>query len=91
MKPDTREWNKSSNYDPIDTMEVDGVAWEFLRRNRQYQADYKDSTLREPEPAERETDDIQSSPENGISQKWGLRFCRRSKADVPAAAAILAP
>ena len=91
MKPDTREWNKPSNYDPIDTMEVNGVAWEFLRRNRQYQADYKDSTLREPEPAESETNDIQSSPGNGISPKWGLRFCRRSTADVPAAAAILAP
>ncbi|MBB4096310.1 hypothetical protein HGG72_23330 [Ochrobactrum pecoris] len=91
MKPDTREWNKSSNYDPIDAMEVDGVAWEFLRRNQQYQADYKNSTLQEPEPAESETDGIQSSPDSGIPKKWGLRFCRRSKVDVPAATTVLAP
>lgn len=45
-----------------------------LRRNQQYQADYKNSTLQEPEPAESETDGIQSSPDSGIPKNGGCDF-----------------
>lgn len=65
MRPDTSHWRADSAYDFMDQTGVDNLAWECLRRNGDYQKDYRvllgaghlDQRL--PEPMER---------------RWGLRF-----------------
>jgi len=65
MRPDTSHWRADSAYDFMDQAGVDNLAWECLRRNGEYQQDYRvlrgagrlDQRL--PEPME---------------HRWGLRF-----------------
>lgn len=65
MRPDTSRWRTDSAYDFMDHAGVDHLAWECLRRNADYQKDYRDLRRNErldrplPEPMER---------------RWGLRF-----------------
>ncbi len=67
MRPDTSHWRADSAYDFMDHAGVDHLAWECLRRNRDYQMDFRDLRLEDrlghplPEPMER---------------RWGLRFRR---------------
>ncbi len=35
-------WQTASAYDYLDNLAVDGLAWEYLRRNTQYQQDFTD-------------------------------------------------
>ena len=66
MGPDTSRWRASSSYDFMDRAGVDDLAWECLRRNRDYQMDYaglrRGKALHLPLPEEME-------------HRWGLRFC----------------
>ncbi len=65
MRPDTSHWRADSAYDFLDQAGVDNLAWECLRRNGEYQQEYRvlrgagrlDQRL--PEPME---------------HRWGLRF-----------------
>lgn len=82
MKPDTSEWNRSGLYDPLEDMEVDGMAWEFLRRNDLYQADYTHLAGTSPSQA--------PIADKTIGDRWGLRFRRPSRIDELRAASILA-
>ncbi|MEM8993008.1 MAG: DUF6499 domain-containing protein [Pseudomonadota bacterium] len=34
------DWRDSRAYDYFDTLDVSGLAWECLRRNEQYRAEY---------------------------------------------------
>jgi hypothetical protein len=65
MRPDTSRWRASPSYDFMDLAGVDDLAWECLRRNRDYQQDYaglrRDKSLDLPMPEEME-------------RRWGLRF-----------------
>ncbi|MDP0926547.1 DUF6499 domain-containing protein [Paracoccus onubensis] len=65
MRPDTSHWHMDAAYDDIDHAGVDHLAWECLRRNRDYQADYTElrriGTLDDPLPA-------------AMEARWGLRF-----------------
>lgn len=65
MKPDTSRWSASSPYDFMDQAGVDDLAWECLRRNRDYQQDYaglrRNKSLDLPVPEDME-------------RRWGLRF-----------------
>lgn len=65
MKPDTSRWRASSSYDFIDRAGVDDLAWECLRRNRDYQKDY--ARLRRGKAL-----DLPVSEE--METRWGLRF-----------------
>lgn len=68
MTPDASIW-RSSEYDHLDGLTASDLAWEWLRRNDAYDADFEASASGHgtPEPlAER------------IRQRWGLRFPRRS-------------
>lgn len=65
MKPNTSRWRVASTYDFVDHVGVDDLAWECLRRNRDYQKDYaalkQRGALDHPIPAE-------------LERRWGLRF-----------------
>lgn len=65
MKPDTSHWRSDSAYDFMDHASVDDLAWECLRRNRDYQTDFRDlhrkNRLENPLPKKME-------------RRWGLRF-----------------
>lgn len=68
MTPDASIW-RSSEYDHLDTLTASDLAWEWLRRNDAYDADFEASASARqiPEPL---TDLIR--------QRWGLRFPGRS-------------
>ena len=57
------DWRSSPAYDYVDEIGVEKIAYEFLRRNDQYAADY--ATLSGDPPED------QPSP---ALARWGLRF-----------------
>jgi Family of unknown function (DUF6499) len=67
--PTIREWRSASAYTYLNELNPAELAWEFLRRNPDYQRDYRtavEETTSEAEPAER------------LALRWGLRFSDRS-------------
>lgn len=66
MRPDTSRWRADSAYDVIDHEGVDQLAWECLRRNRDYQKDYV--TLRQ-------SGGLGNPLPEALERRWGLRFC----------------
>ena len=69
MMPDASGWRSSADYDRIDSIVASDLAWEWLRRNDAYDADYA-ALARTGVDARPLTDTIR--------QRWGLRFPRRS-------------
>ncbi|MER8705143.1 DUF6499 domain-containing protein [Mesorhizobium sp. M1088] len=68
MRPDTSQWRCSSTYDYLDDLVAADLAWEWLRRNADYQRDYAE--------AER-TDADRKRLTNMLRMRWGPRFpCR---------------
>ena len=69
MRPDTSNWRDDRSYDFFDTLPIEGLAWECLRRYRPYQDDYASlvdaGAETQPLPDDRQ-------------QRWGLRFPGRS-------------
>ena len=65
MRPDTSRWRNRDSYDIFDTLPVEGLAWECLRRHEPYQGFYqalataKSESLPLPQEAQK---------------RWGLRF-----------------
>ncbi|MBI1620549.1 transcriptional regulator domain-containing protein [Aquamicrobium zhengzhouense] len=68
MTPDASTW-RSSEYDHLDRLTASDLAWEWLRRNDAYDADFE-AVASDPGDPEPLTDRIR--------QRWGLRFPRRS-------------
>lgn len=65
MKPDTSRWRDQSQYKFYDTLPVEGVAWECLRRNAAYQTSFDELV----------TQDAGHLPLSDDAQRrWGLRF-----------------
>lgn len=62
------DWRSSSAYDYLHDLNSGGVAWEFLRRNEEYRADYANPRFRAA------LDTAIAGPE----RRWGLRFRGRS-------------
>lgn len=65
MRPDTRDWRNDSRYDYFDRLQVEGLAWECLRRYVPYQELYSDLVNAATETAPLPKD---------AEQLWGLRF-----------------
>lgn len=69
MKPDSSQWQDSQAYEFIRTATPDALAWEFLRRNTDYQREFADiqnaGTPNTPSP-------------NEFRTQWGLRFSSKS-------------
>ena len=65
MTPDASVWRSSADYDHVDALTASDLAWEWLRRNDAYDADF--------EMSETAGTDAQPLAER-IQQRWGLRF-----------------
>ncbi|WP_292351075.1 DUF6499 domain-containing protein [Mesorhizobium sp.] len=65
MKPNTSRWGDNNSYDFFDSLPIEGLAWECLRRSDSYQRLYlalvRSGTETKPFPAE-------------VQRRWGLRF-----------------
>src|SRR6266853_873970 len=64
-----QEWRSEAAYAYLNDLTPAELAWEFLRRNPEYQRDYRTAADATPDQAE--------LPESLITQ-WGLRFRDRS-------------
>ncbi|WP_234190150.1 transcriptional regulator domain-containing protein [Shinella sp. NM-101] len=82
MKPDLSQWQSNAAYSYVDHLDVADVAWEWLRRNREYQQDFA-LYLRTKNDEER------SVRASGMTERWGLRFPRPSKPHGPDPVCIL--
>lgn len=70
MKPDTSQWREHHSYDFFDQLTNEGLAWECLRRQAQYQRRYRALV----------TDHADHSPLSlGDQRRWGLRFPRAAR------------
>ena len=69
MTPDASQWRISTDYDHLDDLTASDLAWEWLRRNDDYDHDF--------EALGRTDVDPQLLTEK-IRDQWGLRFPCRS-------------
>lgn len=67
MTPDASSW-RTSQYKHLDALTASDLAWEWLRRNDAYEADFHTSATA-PDDGKSLTDRIR--------RRWGLRFPRR--------------
>jgi hypothetical protein len=67
MKPDSSQWRNSATYDFVRDAAADIVAWEFLRRNPDYQRDFVKS-----QTGKDARDEI-------VRQRWRLQFRRPTR------------
>lgn len=65
MRPNTSRWRDSNSYDFFDSLPIEGLAWECLRRSNSYQRHYQAlmASGAEEEPF---------APQ--LQRRWGLRF-----------------
>lgn len=70
MPADAPRWRSSSSYDYIDDLGVSDLAWEWLRRNGDYQRDYAE--------IEQDTGDDGPLVERA-RQRWRLHHPRQPK------------
>lgn len=68
MTPDASTWRSSAEYDHLDALTASDLAWEWLRRNDAYDADFEASAA-DRGASHTLTDEI--------GRRWGLRFPRR--------------
>lgn len=64
MSPDASRWRSADAYDYLDDLSAADLAWEYLRRNPDYQNDFQTAS--------------RGRDEDRISARWGLRFPGRS-------------
>ena len=65
MAKDASGWEAASDYDYLDTLGPSDLAWEWLRRNEQYEHDFAAFDRAPPEPG---------AARDLIRERWGLRF-----------------
>lgn len=63
MQPDLSRWEDPASYDYLDDLPVSGLAWECLRRNRDYQEDYRAGLQADPD-----------RNRDRLLRRWGLQF-----------------
>ncbi len=66
MQPDTSKWRLHGSYDYVNRLTPEGLAWEFLRRNKDYQRDFQ-LHLR---------NGASDKEDKALEQRWGLCFFR---------------
>lgn len=71
MTPDASQWRMSAHYDHVDDLTASDLAWEWLRRNDDYDHDYEKLGS---------ADADQRVLIEKIRREWGLRFPDRSPA-----------
>ncbi len=69
MTLDTSNWRSAAAYERLETLTASDLAWEWLRRNEEYRADFEAFI----------TDQGSQELRLGrIRRRWGLRFRGRS-------------
>lgn len=81
MPPDPSRWRSASEYDYVESLTAPDLAWEWLRRNTDYQHEYARATERKEDPHDLT---------HLVRRSWGLRFPDRSSADCAAGGCLLA-
>jgi hypothetical protein len=74
------DWRRPESYDYLGDLDSTGLAWEFLRRNPDYQRAYRACSAAKPPIRDDLTAPI---------RPWGLTFSRRSRAFDPRPSRIL--
>jgi hypothetical protein len=69
MMPEQGTWRISTAYDYVNDLDAPDLAWEFLRRNPEYQQHYARLSL------EGDDDTLAAA----LSDKWGLSFRGQSR------------
>lgn len=64
MKADTSQWRDPQAYAFVKGAAADAIAWEFLRRNPQYQQDFASSRS--------------AKAMHALRKRWGLQFRRQA-------------
>lgn len=64
MSPDASRWRSADAYDYLDELSAADLAWEYLRRNPDYQNDFETAS--------------QGRGPDALGARWGLRFPSRS-------------
>lgn len=65
MTPDASNWRTSTEYDYLEVLTASDLAWECLRRNEAYDADFEACTSGYGNP---------EALTEHIRQRWGFRF-----------------
>jgi len=65
VRPDTSQWRDSSRYSIFDTLSVEDIAWECLRRSEPYQEHFGELVAINAEGQPFSTE---------VQHRWGLRF-----------------
>ena len=81
MSLDPSHWRSASEYAYAETLSAPDLAWEWLRRNVDYQRDYACAHRNKDDPHELT---------RIVRQSWGLRFPGRTASDGLASRHILA-
>lgn len=81
MRPDASTWRSSAEYEHLDVLTSSDLAWEWLRRNDAYDADFEASAADQEDPA---------TLTERIRRRWGLRFPGRSAGRPSRCAGLLA-
>ena len=69
MTRDASTWRSSAEYEHLDVLTPSDLAWEWLRRNDAYRAEFQASAADQGDPA---------TLTERIRRRWGLRFSGRS-------------
>jgi hypothetical protein len=81
MALDPSHWRSASEYAYAETLSAPDLAWEWLRRNVDYQRDYVSAHWNKDDPHELT---------RIVRQSWGLRFSGRSTEERIACGRLLA-
>ncbi len=81
MSLDPSHWRSASEYEYAESLTAPDLAWEWLRRNVDYQRDYASAKRTKEDPHELT---------RTVRQSWGLRFPNRSAARCVAGSRLLA-
>ena len=71
------DWRAASSYENLRSLDAPGFAWEFLRRNPDFQQD-----RRKLERAARR-DVLNHAKVDGFARRWGVRFRKRCEHQQP--------
>ncbi len=69
--PDTSHWRDDAAYTYFDDLDTEGLAWECLRRNPTYKAEFG-KLLTQPAP--------DTAKDDACRRHWGLRFRNSTEA-----------
>jgi hypothetical protein len=78
--PAASDWRSSANYAYLNDLDPAELAWEFLRRNPDYQRDHRAPVRSDPGADE---------GNDASAKRWGLRFRRRSQVTRKSGAPVL--